>query len=251
MPFSSVPLSIWYYVRKSLNEEIALSEGEYIMNILNLSMVHKGLFKICCCLLLALCFQIPVKAVSDNDVSGKTLIIYYSRTGKTRLVSEMLAKNINADLLEIKDPQDRSGAWGFLVSSIDAFRHVHTPIEPEHPDLSPYSVVIIATPVWSWNVSTPIHTLFEKNRFDGKKLILLTTANIHIMKYEKFGNDAPFIKRYLKGYLRDKREAAVNEVINSGGEFIGHYHFETQNQTDEQLIEQTLKCADYVKGKLS
>jgi multimeric flavodoxin WrbA len=112
-------------------------------------------------------------------------------------------------------------------------------------------VVIIATPIWSWNVSTPIHTLFERNRFDGKKLILLTTANIHIMKYEQFGKEAPFIKRYLKDYLRDKRKAAVSEVIRAGGDFIGHYHFETQAKTDDQLIDQTLQCVEYVKEKLS
>ena len=213
--------------------------------------IFNSLFKLCCCLLVAVFLQIPVNAFSEDTEASKTLIIYYSRTGITKLISETLAKNINADLLEIEDPKDRSGAWGFMVSGLDAFRHIHSPIEPENPDISRYSVIIIATPIWSWNVSTPIHTLFQKNRFDGKKLILLSTANIHIMKYEQYGDDAPFIKRYLKGYLRDKRKAAVEEVINSGGEFIGHYHFETQKKTDEQLLEETLKCVDYVKGKLT
>jgi flavodoxin len=208
-------------------------------------------FKLGVCLVLAALVHIPAIAFSEENDAAKTLIIYYSRSGKTKLISETLAKNIGADILEIKDPKDRSGWWGFMISGLDAFRHVHTPIEPVKPDIAPYATIIIATPVWSWNVSTPIHTLFEKNSFDGKKLILLTTANIHIMKYEKFGDDAPFIKKYLKGYLRDKRKAAETEVINTKGDFIGHYHFETQNKTDEQLIEQTLQCADYVKGKLS
>jgi len=221
------------------------------MDTFHLSRIKQSLFKLCCCLLLAACVQIPANAFSEENDAAKTLIIYYSRSGKTKLISETLAKNINADILEIKDPKDRSGWWGFMISGLDAFRHVHTPIEPEKPNIAPYSVIIVATPIWSWNVSTPIHTLFEKNSFDGKKLILLTTANIHIMKYEKFGDDAPFIKRYLKGYLRDKRKAAETEVINTKGDFIGHYHFETQNITDEQLLEETLKCADYVRGKLS
>ena len=216
-----------------------------------LNTIKNILFTLCICLLLVAFVQIPVIASSAANDAEKTLIIYYSRSGKTKLISETMAKNINADILEIKDPKDRSGWWGFMISGLDAFRHVHTPIEPEKPNIAPYSVIIVATPIWSWNVSTPIHTLFEKNSFDGKKLILLTTANIHIMKYEKFGDDAPFIKRYLKGYLRDKRKAAETEVINTKGDFIGHYHFETQNKTDEQLIEQTLQCADYVKGKLS
>ena len=221
------------------------------MNNRGLKITKSIFLKLSVCLLLAAFVKIPAIVFSEENDAAKTLIIYYSRSGKTRLISETLAKNIGADILEIKDPKDRSGWWGFMIAGLDAFRHKHTPIEPERPDVDSYSTLIIATPIWSWNVSTPIHTLFEKNSFDGKKLILLTTANIHIMKYEQFGDDAPFIKRYLKGYLRDKRKAAESEVINTRGEFIGHYHFETQNKTDEQLVEQTLQCAEYVKDRLS
>ena len=218
---------------------------------MHLFVSKQNLLKLCCCFILAVAIQISSNAFPAERESAKTLIIHYSRSGKTKLISETLANNIGADILEIRDSKDRSGLWGFIISGLDAFRHVHTPIEPENPDLTPYSVVIIATPIWSWNVSTPIHTLFERNRFDGKKLILLTSANIHIMKYEQFGEEAPFVKRYLKDYLRDKRKAAMGEVINAGGDFIGHYHFETQAKTDDQLIDQTLQCVEYVKEKLS
>ena len=93
-----------------------------------------------------------------------------------------------------------------MKSAYYAFSHNHTPIEPEKLDLSPFSVIIIATPIWSWNISTPIQTLFEKNRFDGKKIVFITTANIHIMKYAQYGDDASYIKRFLKDYLKKKRE---------------------------------------------
>jgi flavodoxin len=171
------------------------------MNIRRLKIIKSIFLRLSVSLLLAAFIQIPPIAFSEEHDAAQTLIIYYSRSGKTKLISETLAKNIGADILEIKDPQDRAGWWGFMISGLDAFRHLHTPIEPEKPNTATYSTIIVATPIWSWNVSTPIHTLFEKNSFDGKKLILLTTANIHIMKYEKFGDDAPFIKRYLKGYF--------------------------------------------------
>ena len=201
-------------------------------------------------LVLAAFLVIPVYVSAEEDISPKILIIYYSRTGKTQLISKILNRYVNADLLELNDPKDRSGTWGYLKSAYEAFRHQHSPIEPEQPDISPYSHIIIASPVWSWNLCTPVHTLFEKNRFDGKKLVLITTANIHIMKYEPYGDDASFIKRFLRDYLRGKRDAAVSEVVNAGGEFIGHYHIETKAKTDEELLAETMKCADYVKGKL-
>ena len=210
-----------------------------------------NILKKCMLLILIAFLLIPSYVSSEEDLTSKTLLIYYSRTGITKLISETMDKNINIDLLELQDPIDRSGTWGYMKSAYSAFRHQHAPIEPEQPDISPYSHIIIASPIWSWNLCTPIHTLFEKNRFDGKKLVLITTANIHIMKYEPFGDDAPFIKRFLRDYLREKREAAVSEVVNSGGEFIGHYHFETKAITDEELIAETMKCIDYVKEKIT
>ena len=212
---------------------------------------RNSLWSMCGVLLLLLFLLTPVQVCAEEGGASETLLIYYSRTGKTKLISETLNKYINADMLEIHDPIDRSGTWGYLKSAYGAFRHQHAPIEPEQPDLSPYSNIIIASPIWSWNLCTPVHTLFEKNRFDGKKLVLITTANIHIMKYEPFGDDAPFIKRFLRDYLRGKRKAAVDEVINAGGEFIGHYHFETQAKTDEELVAETMKCVNYVKEKLA
>lgn len=212
---------------------------------------REGLIRTYSALLLFICMLIPVCVSSEEKITPESLIIYYSRTGKTKLISETLHKHIKTDILALEDPQDRSGWWGYIKSSIEAFRHKHAPIEPEHPEISPYSLIIIASPIWSWNLCTPVHTLFEKNRFDGKKMILITTANIHIMKYEQYGDDASFIKRFLRGYLREKREAAVSEVINSGGEFIGHHHFETKGKTDEEIAEETLECVRYVKEKLT
>ena len=213
--------------------------------------IKKNLFQISFVSLLITIILIPISLPAEDDSAEKSLIIYYSRTGKTKLVSEILQKNLGADILEINDPQDRSGAWGYIKSSIDAFSHKHTPIEPERFDISAYSVIIVASPIWSWSLSTPIHTLFEKNRFDGKKIVLITTANIHIMKYEQYGEDASFIKRFLKDYLKGKREAAVSEVSNAGGKFIGHYHIPTKEKTDSEIAEEAMQCLDYVKRVIS
>lgn len=204
------------------------------------------------CLLIFLGIALLFMPSYTHCKSGSdTLLVYHSRTGNTKLVCETIQENLNADLLEIKDIKDRTGFLGFISASIDAFRDNHSPIEPEKLDLSSYDFIIVASPVWSWNLSTPIHTLFEKNRFDHKKLVLITTANIHIMKYEQFGDDAPFIKKFLRDYLRGKRKAAVAEVIDSGGEFVNHYHIETKGKTKEQIVEVSTNIADDLIKKLT
>ena len=71
------------------------------------------------------------------------------------------------------------------------------------------------------------------------------------MKYEQFGDDAPFIKKFLRDYLRGKKKAAVSEVIDSGGDFVNHYHIETKGKTSEQLVEISTTIADDLKERLT
>jgi flavodoxin len=203
-----------------------------------------NLYFLICCIVFTI---IPSKSFAKSD----TLLIYYSRTGKTELVAETLNEKKDFEILEIEELKDRSGTWGYISAVYDAFMHNHSAIKPEKIDISDYDKIIIASPVWSWNLSTPIHTLFEKNSFAGKSMILITTANIHIMKYDKFGEDSNFIKRFLKNYLRKKSKAARDEVNLSGGKFVGHYHIETKNKTKQEIINESKKCLEYVKGVFS
>ena len=202
-------------------------------------------------LLLAIFFLLPGYVSSKEGATEKTLIVYYSRTGKTKLVSETLKNHLSADLIEVKDLKDRKGTWGYVTAAFDAIFNRHTPIEPEKIDLSPYQAVIVATPIWNWKISTPIHTFLEANRFDGKKVMFITNANIHLMKYEQYGDDAPFMKRFLKDYIRGKKKAAQSLFMTSGGNYIGHYHLETEGKTSDGIIEDTLKFADDIKHIIS
>ena len=107
----------------------------------------------------------------------KILILYYSRTGNTRLCCEALQKELGADVLEIKDRKSRSGGWGFFTGAIGSMFNVHTDIEPAHPDLSGYRKIIIASPIWTGTLATAIRTLIDDNRWDDKNVVLFTTTN--------------------------------------------------------------------------
>ena len=202
-------------------------------------------------LLFTILLLTPWHTFAKENPKAGTLIIYYSRTGKTKLICETLRNTLNADLLEIKDLKNREGTWGYLTAAFDAIFNRHTPIKPERIDVSPYQSIIVASPVWNWKISTPIHTFFDANNFDGKKVILITNANIHIMKYEQYGEDASFVKRFLKDYIRGKKNAARSIFMTDDGKYVGHYHLETQEKTDEEIIEETLKVIDDIKHNIS
>ncbi len=198
----------------------------------------------------AMLLIVPCVVIAEDDGKGKTLIIYYSRSGKSKTISETLQKSINADLLEIKDKKDRSGAWGFITSAYDSFYDLESEIEPAHPDLSFYSSVVVVSPIWNWKICTPIRTLITTNSFSGKKFVMYTNANIDIKKYDGFSDDAPFVKRFLRDYLRDKKTLMQKLVSKTASDVIAHVHIATEETTEEQLAQLTQNTVKYLQEKL-
>ncbi len=178
-----------------------------------------------------------------------TLVLYYSRTGKSALVAETLRNRLGADMLEIKDLKDRAGLWGFIGAALDSFYNRYTSIEPAQPDLSSYSNIVVVSPVWNWKLSVPIHTVLKHNNFEDKKLIAFTTANIDIKKYAHFGDDAPFVKRFLRDYLNNKRKEMVALVSGTGADISGHYHIATEGKPNQEIKRDTLQYVIDLKSK--
>lgn len=92
----------------------------------------------------------------------KTLIIYFSRTGTTRKVAENLKTKLNADIEEIKDPTDRAGVMGYFRCGRESVKKNSAPIENIQSDLKAYDLVIIGTPIWGWNMSSPVRAFVTK-----------------------------------------------------------------------------------------
>jgi hypothetical protein len=202
-------------------------------------------------ILIVLCITlvIPASAFAASD----TLILYYSRTGNTKLISETIAKGLGADIIEIKEVgTDRAGTWGFITAGIAAFLDQHGPITPEVINLNGYKNIIIASPIWSWNLATPIHSLLLKNHFKNQKIVLVTVANIDIQKYAPYtegkGNA---IKRFLKRYLDGKKQKARDEVartLNEFSQFKGHVHFAVEKKTIDQLTAEAGARVEEIKA---
>ena len=202
-------------------------------------------------ILIVLCITLVIPAAAS--ASSDTLILYYSRTGYTKLISETIAKGMGADIIEIKEVgTDRAGTWGFITAGIAAFLDQHGPITPEVINLDGYKNIIIASPIWSWNLATPIHSLLLKYHFKDQKIVLVTVANIDIQKYAPYtegkGNA---IKRFLKGYLDGKKQKARDEVartLNQFSQFKGHVHFAVEKKTMEQLAAEVQKRLEEIKA---
>ncbi len=88
----------------------------------------------------------------------KTLVVYYSRDGATRKVAEELKTQLSADIEEVTEPKGRGGPLGWIRSGKEASDGAIVPINPPKADPSTYDIIIIGTPVWAWNVSSPVRS---------------------------------------------------------------------------------------------
>ena len=97
------------------------------------------------------------------------LCIYYSRTGSTRAAMEEIARELGAELVELRDGVNRSGARGWLRCGMDAMRR--TCPQAEKPEtkrpLSDYRLVIIGSPVWAGRCSSVARSFLKQY---GKEL---------------------------------------------------------------------------------
>jgi flavodoxin len=151
----------------------------------------------------------------------KILIMYYSRTGNTKMCCEVLQKELGADMIEIKDLKNRSSGWGFFTGAVGSMFNVHTNIDPLNPDLSSYKNIIIASPIWTGTLSTAIRTLIDKNQFDNNKVILFTTTN------------AAEKEKYI--------EKSKSRATQRGAQVLGYYQLVVKKEVNGKRIDKSRK----------
>ena len=106
----------------------------------------------------------------------KPIIVFYSRTGRTKTVAKKLSELLKCDIEEITDFKNRAGITGFLGAGKDAVQKRKTTIkEPEKP-VSNYDLLILGTPIWAGNMTPAIRTYIDKFKNHINQIALFCTC---------------------------------------------------------------------------
>jgi len=95
--------------------------------------------------------------------SRKALVVFYSRSGTTRVLADLIAAALDADVEEIADVRERSGVLGWVRSIYEATSGRPAAIGPQRRDPAIYDLVVVGTPVWNARVSSPVRAWLERN----------------------------------------------------------------------------------------
>jgi flavodoxin len=105
------------------------------------------------------------------------LIVYFSRTGRTRKVAEAIQALTGFDMEEIKEAKGRSGPIGWLKSGMESTRKMLPQIEALQHDQASYDLVVIGTPIWASNMSSPVRAYVTKHGHDARSVALFCTGD--------------------------------------------------------------------------
>jgi len=135
----------------------------------------------------------------------KMLVIFYSFEGNTKLIAENIAKEINADILEI-NPVEKIKTKGFMKffwGGKQAMMNEKPPLVPFNINPNNYDIIFIGTPVWAWGPAPPIKSFFEQCKISEKNIALFCCHG------------------GAKGKTLEKMKSAIGENNN----FIGQIDF--------------------------
>ncbi|MBI5345992.1 MAG: hypothetical protein HZB76_02470 [Chlamydiae bacterium] len=104
----------------------------------------------------------------------KILIVWYSRTGVTKLAGEKMAELLSADTDEIIDNKNRSGVLGYLMSGKDSLFKKPTEIQTAK-DPKDYDLVIVGTPIWAYKMAPAVRMYLEQNIHNFKNIAFFAT----------------------------------------------------------------------------
>jgi flavodoxin len=111
----------------------------------------------------------------EARVMSSILVVCYSRSGFTQTVAGELAKACGADLDIIREDANRAGISGYLRSMLEAALHLHPRIHPAGLAPADYDLVVIGTPIWFWNMASPVRTYLETHRTEFRNVAFFCT----------------------------------------------------------------------------
>ena len=125
----------------------------------------------------------PQKTETSNQ-SGKTLVVYYSATGNTKAVAEMIAEETNGDLFEIEPKDSYSDEDLDWTDSNSRVAREYENEDERHVELvsstvnhwEDYDTIFVGYPIW-WGIAAwPVNTFIENNDFTDKTVVPFCTS---------------------------------------------------------------------------
>ncbi|ALS38816.1 flavodoxin [Enterococcus rotai] len=107
----------------------------------------------------------------------KTLIVYYSRTGNTKVVAELIQEKLGGDLFQIETQEKRPSNYRKEVEQNEEEQegNVLPELKSKISNFNQYDRIFIGAPTWNMALPQAILTFMDSYEFAGKTVIPFNT----------------------------------------------------------------------------
>lgn len=157
-----------------------------------------------------------VSAVNDSNDDNSILIAYFSWSGNTKQLANVIQEQIGGDLFEIEPEVPYTDDVNEL--SGQALQEQHDDVRPalstHIENMDEYDIVFIGYPNWWNNMPMSVFTFLEEYDFSGKTVIPFTTYGDGV-----FGKSIQSIQELLdNSVILDGLAVQEHELDNSSDE---------------------------------
>lgn len=101
----------------------------------------------------------------------KSLVVYYSLTGKTKLVAQAIVEELDAAVVEIREERPIPMPFVYLSGGFAAFTNRGRKINFIDVDLMQYEKVFVGSPIWASRPTPAVNSFIYQTDFQGRDII--------------------------------------------------------------------------------
>lgn len=146
---------------------------------------------------------------------GRSIVIFYSRTGTIKGLAQSVAKLTGAETLELALEQPYAANYSDMtyIAREERQKGARREIATTIPDLTSYDTIFLGTPYWWGGVSIPMRTFLMDYPLDGKTIVPFVVSGSSSPEgaWEDIRTYCPKAK-ILEGFHRTQSEVADCEA---------------------------------------
>lgn len=104
---------------------------------------------------------------------SKNLILYYSQSGNTQTMVNLISQVIDCDTCQIEPLTPYSTNYETMLKEVRLQQEQNQDVayKPVDIDLDAYDTILVGTPNWSGSLALPLRTFIKEHDFTNKKIL--------------------------------------------------------------------------------
>ncbi len=114
-----------------------------------------------------------LSSAATAQSAGTQLVAYFTRSGNTRTIAELLSRDLQADLFEIQPARPYPADYFATVERATQERDQNAmpPLKAPVSNLAAYDTIFLGFPIWATSAPAIIHSFLASQDFAGKTIV--------------------------------------------------------------------------------